>query len=157
MDRASSLIYPGSKTLAGWWRQMLPRQPQAFWVGYIFVHRVEAPVNVLKAEAVDPFTHLVLQALALDSTHHLGLLGLVERLGLPPAAVRRVLVEMEKIGFLLRKDNDRWQMSDLGRSVAQPPIPSSGSRNGVSSRFVAEADSTFGGQRVGPPDYVPLE
>src|SRR5436309_1662012 len=42
MDSASSLAYPGSRVLAGWCRQLQPHAPAALWVGYLWVHRVEA-------------------------------------------------------------------------------------------------------------------
>ena len=68
MDRASSLIYPGSRTLAGWWRQLAPLQPKAIAMGYGFLHRIEAAVNVVTQEPIDPLVHLVLQALALEKS-----------------------------------------------------------------------------------------
>src|SRR4051812_5518015 len=64
MSLASSLAFPGSRALAGWWRQLAPRKPEAVWVGHLSLHRIEALVELVHARRLDPFTLLVLQALA---------------------------------------------------------------------------------------------
>ena len=93
MDRASSLIFPGGRTLAGWWRQLSPLQPLGLWISYGFVHRVEAAVKVRCEQPIDALVHLVLQALHLEETvapNHVpgvSLAGLEERLRLPGAVV----------------------------------------------------------------------
>ena len=66
MDRASSLIFPGGRTLAGWWRQLSPWQPAGLWIAYGFVHHVEATVQVRSEQPIDSLAHLVLQALHLE-------------------------------------------------------------------------------------------
>jgi hypothetical protein len=71
MTSASSLAFPGSRTLAGWWRQLASLRPQALAVGYLFLHRVEAPVSVVKPNKLERFSRLVLQALALDAGRHM--------------------------------------------------------------------------------------
>src|ERR1043165_4953633 len=100
MDRASSLIFPGSRTLAGWWRQLAPFHPVAFAVGYGYLHRIEAPVITLTDEPVEPFLHLVLQAIALESDARCRLDTLNERLRLPMAVTRRVVAGMQNDGLL---------------------------------------------------------
>jgi hypothetical protein len=154
MDRASSLIFPGSKTLAGWWRQMLPCQPQAFWVGYGYVHRIEAPVNVLRAQPVEVFTHLVLQALSLDHADSAGVAGLQKRLGLPVAVIQRVLVGMESDGFVARIDSSCWRISDLGADALRSRHFHRPAQERRVFPFLERLDSS--GQRLGPPRYVPL-
>jgi len=154
MDRASSLIFPGSKTLAGWWRQLLPCQPQAFWVGYGYVHRIEAPVNVLRAQPVELFTHLVLQALALDRADSVGATGLQKRLGLPAAVVQRVLVGMESDGFVVRSGALGWRISDLGADALRNQHYHRPAQERRVFPFLERLDSS--GQRLGSPRYVPL-
>src|SRR5438874_785398 len=119
MDRASSLIYPGSRTLAGWWRQLAPRQPSALGVGYGFVHRVEAPVNVQCEEPIDPLAHLILQALDLQATAGGRAADLQERLRLPAAMVQRVLAGMIDTGLVVRSASDCWQTTEQGRHALQ--------------------------------------
>jgi hypothetical protein len=67
MTSASSLAFPGSKTLAGWWRQLTSHRPLSMAVAYLFLHRVEAPVVFLQPKKIDRFSLLVLQALKMDS------------------------------------------------------------------------------------------
>src|SRR5262249_38746862 len=68
MTVASSLAFPGSRTLAGWWRQLAPFRPFALWTGHLFLHHVEALVRLNRACRPDPFTLLVLKALTLATT-----------------------------------------------------------------------------------------
>jgi len=154
MDRASSLIFPGSKTLAGWWRQLLPCQPQAFWVGYGYAHRLEAPVNVLRDQPVELFTHLVLQALALDRTESVSVAALQKCLGLPAAVVQRVLIGMESEGFVARIDSMCWRISPLGADALKSQHYHRHAQERRDFPFLECLDSS--GQRLGPPRYVPL-
>src|SRR5262245_12510437 len=66
MTSATSLAFPGSRALAGWWRQLAPHKPEAVWVGHLSLHRVEALVELVHRRHPDPFTLLVLQAVALE-------------------------------------------------------------------------------------------
>jgi hypothetical protein len=65
MTGPPSLAFPGSRTLAGWWRQLTPHRPQGLWIGHLGLHRVEALVALARAHAPDPGTRLVLKALSL--------------------------------------------------------------------------------------------
>src|SRR5712691_6938591 len=67
MISAASLAFPGSKTLAGWWRQLTSHKPLSIGVGYLFLHRIEAPVVYLKPKKIERFSLLVLQALEWDA------------------------------------------------------------------------------------------
>jgi hypothetical protein len=66
MTVASTLAFPSSRALAGWWRQLTPHKPEAVWVGHLSLHRVEALVELVHQRRPDSFTLLVLQALALE-------------------------------------------------------------------------------------------
>src|SRR5437773_1238084 len=63
MTAASPLAFPGARQLAGWWRLLAQRQPQAVWVGHLLLHHVEALVRVVHPRTLDRFHALVLQAL----------------------------------------------------------------------------------------------
>ena len=152
MDRASALIFPGSKTLAGWWRQLHAYQPQAFWVGYSFLHRIEAPVTAVRRQSVEPFPHLVLQALALEKTDRVSLPELCSRLGLPALVVQRVLADMERDGFLARTGPDRWQATERGTHALQwRHYPQSVQERRVFA-FLDRLDTS--GQRANAPQFV---
>jgi len=160
MDRASSLIFPGSKTIAGWWRQLAPYQPQAYWIGYGFVHRVEASVKVLCKNPVEPFAHLVLQALALEQTlsdnHGTGaaLSNLQTRLRMPAAVIVRVLVGMQDAGWLARIGQDHWQITEPGRralSEGQYEVPAQERRV---FPFLERMNATA--ERIEPGHFLPV-
>src|SRR5262245_16749652 len=124
MDRASSLIFPGSKTLAGWWRQLAPYQPQALWVAYAFVHRIDAPVSVLVDRPVEPLPLLLLEALALERSggnHQAGvpLADLETRLRLPGPMIQRLLLSVEQAGLVSRLDLSAWQTTDAGHKALE--------------------------------------
>jgi hypothetical protein len=59
------LSFPGSRELAGLWRQLSPFQPQRFRIGHFSIHRIEARVRVAHEDRLDPFQRGVLQALPL--------------------------------------------------------------------------------------------
>jgi len=65
MTSATSLAFPGSRTLAAWWRQLAPFRPLSLAVGYLFTHRVEASACWVTSSPLDPLLALVLEALAL--------------------------------------------------------------------------------------------
>jgi hypothetical protein len=130
MDRASSLIFPGSKTLAGWWRQLAGHHPQALWVAYAFLHRIDAAVTVLRDQPVEPLNLLTLQAMALEcagGNHQAGvtLTDLQARLSLPPPILQRVLIGMENVGLVARASVNAWQTSAAGQQalrLKQTPV-----------------------------------
>src|SRR6516164_196200 len=69
MSVAAPLLFPGSRTLSGWWRQLAAWQPHALWIGHLLLHRVEALVRVTQPRRADPFMQLVLPALRLDEAN----------------------------------------------------------------------------------------
>ena len=154
MDRASSLIFPGSRTLAGWWRQLSPFQPLALAIGYAFLHRIEAPVVTLSEEPIDALTHLVLQALTLEEAGSIRLTDLHERMRLPAAVLQRVVAGMQGEGLLDPVKPDRWQMTERGQHALQNRwIPKRGPQRRV---FPFAECMDPAGQRLGPPAFVPI-
>jgi hypothetical protein len=123
MTAASSLAFPGSRTLAAWARQLAPHQPRALWVGHLFWHVVEAPVRAVRQEPLDPLYGWVLRAVAAEqrappaSTPEpfLGRLDRRLHLGLP--LLRQVLRALATEGLVKPGSLDRWQLSDLGSSA----------------------------------------
>lgn len=68
MNAASTLALPGSRTLAGWWRQLAPFSPECLWVAHLLLHHVEAQVRIDHSYPAEPLTRLLLDALALDES-----------------------------------------------------------------------------------------
>jgi hypothetical protein len=66
MTAASALAFPGSRALAGWWRQLAARCPEEIWVGYLSLHRVEALVELTRPCRLDPFAVFLLGAVRME-------------------------------------------------------------------------------------------
>jgi hypothetical protein len=122
MTGPSSLAFPGSRKLAGWWRQLAPFEPQAFWVGHLVLHQVEALVRLTRTSPLDPFSLLVLKALGLTAPGPSGrplsapevLEQLNDRLHLGRQVLRRVLAGMEAEGLVQTDPAGSWSVSSLG-------------------------------------------
>jgi len=159
MDRASSLIFPGSKTLAGWWRQLAPYQPQALWVAYAFVHRIDAPVSVLCDRPVEPLTLLLLQAMNLEckgGNHQAGvpLADLEDRLRLPAPMVQRMLLDIEDVGFIARTGLNSWQTTPAGQQALSHKHAPVNVRARRVFPFLERLDA--GGQRAAHAHFLPI-
>ena len=48
MNPAPPLPFPGSRTVAAWWRELAPHRPLRLWLSHLLIHRVEAQVEVLR-------------------------------------------------------------------------------------------------------------
>jgi hypothetical protein len=153
MDRASSLIFPGSKTLAGWWRQLAPYQPRALAVGYGFVHRIEAAVQVQVEQPVEPLARLILQAISLTSGGDAGAAELGAQLRLPGVVVHHALTHMHTNG-LLAMAGERWRPTERGRHALQHGAVGVRAAARRVFPFLERLDSS--GQRVAAPHFVPL-
>jgi hypothetical protein len=115
MSVTPSLAFPGSRTLAGWWRQLAPFRPDALWAGHLFLHQVEALVRLSRSCRPDPFSYFVLKALTLDAT----LEGLDGRLCVGRQMLHQVLSRLAEEGLVLSEVPRRWALTDLGREVLQ--------------------------------------
>jgi hypothetical protein len=150
MERAASLAFPGSRTLAGWWRQLQPYQPQALGVGYAYLHRVEAQVRVRRVRRIDPLSLLLLQALSLENRQFA---GVQQRLQLPPPLLHGLYEKLAAEGWILPGEPD-WQLSAEGeQALSQQEIPSVRFER-QAFPFLEHVDAE--GKRTAPPRYVPL-
>jgi hypothetical protein len=150
MDRASSLIFPGGKTLVGWWRQLAPRQPLGFWVGYVFLHRIEAPVTVRCEQPIDPLTHHFLQALKIEPTDT----GLQARLQLPVPVMRHVLGEMQGAGLVTRPTPETWHTTDVGHHALEHRCMPGRTRQ---RRVFTFFENVSASDERAPAHFVPIE
>src|SRR5262249_28062005 len=122
------LAFPGSRTLANWWRQLAPYEPSAFWTGYLFLHRVEARVDLVEHQELDRFGHFLLQALDLESrasgkvtdpTANPSTGNMCEalhrRLGFETPLIRQFLFGLAGQGLLRESGGNHWTLTELGR------------------------------------------
>lgn len=113
MTAVSPLVYPGSRTLASWWKQLAPLQPLALWTGHLLLHRVEAPAAVQLLAPLDRLFLFVLRALALGGKT--ALQDLDQRLHLDRALLRQLLVHLEKEQLVRREEAESWSLTAVGQ------------------------------------------
>jgi hypothetical protein len=152
MDRASSLTYPGGRALAGWWRQLQPHRPEVFWVGHLFLHRVEAPVTRADRRPADPLTRLALQAVGIDPAG--ATIDAVQgRLHLPAPAVRRLLAGLHA-EQLVAPTADGWRVTERGGDVMRGGAYDA--RRAGRHVFPFVERLTSDGRRHAPPHFLPI-
>lgn len=132
MIGASSLAFPGSKTLASWWRQLAHWQPLMLWVGHLFVHRVEALVGSVRSQPLDPLNLFLLKALDLEGQIvaednatgptatsevrlSVPLARLDARLGLGSAFLLQSLRQLAQDGLVEKDNRSHWLLTGQGR------------------------------------------
>lgn len=155
MTAASSLPYPSSRTLAGWWKQIAPLDPQSWWVGHLLVHRVEAAVQVDESQPLPPLTQILLQALHVSSSQGEAKLAELESaLGLPSALLRPLLRELSQDSFVNSEGMEGWRLTEAGRAA----LMMGQSRASLCRRqtFSFAEQRTPTGERLGTPTYLAL-
>ncbi|MSU77547.1 MAG: hypothetical protein EXS16_05545 [Gemmataceae bacterium] len=149
MDRAASLISPGSKTLAGWWRQLATLKPRGLWTGYAYIHRIEAPVEVVRSQPIDPFVLLILQALDVAPGDE------IDRwLGLPAPILAGILQGIQHDGLIDRADLNRWTISESGRMALKNCSVPIRLTERQRLPFIERLDNS--GNRAEPPIFLPI-
>jgi len=148
MDSASSLVYPGSRAIVLLTKSLERHEPAALWAGYLWVHRVETLIEIAGPRPVDPLALHVLGALAI------GLHPLGGRLHFPPAALRPVLIGLEKEGLVEHGQAECWSLSDRGRAVLDAGADTAPRRERHVFAFVEHLNPA--GRRLAPPHYLPL-
>jgi len=127
MTAATSLAFPGSRALAGWWRQLAPLQPQSLWVGHLFLHRVECPVASVWPQALDGLNRFVLQAVAAEQARPRSgqqispsfLQRLDKRLHLGPSLLRQILRALALEGLAEVAPHGEWALTAQGRAALE--------------------------------------
>jgi hypothetical protein len=157
MISASSLAFPGSKTLAGWWRQLTIHKPLSFAVGYLFLHRVEAPVIFSHAKKIDRFSLLVLQALEMDARCNgteaaAPLQRLQTRLYFDRPVILQILRTLQVEGLADIQPDGSWALSARGRlGIKNGEVPVESCERRV-FHFLERCDSV--GARSHPPHFL---
>jgi hypothetical protein len=137
--------FPGSRILAGWWRQLAPFQPRLFWIARLHLARIEALVRLNRRQPLDAFTALVLRALMLGEAPPLEQID--ERLRLGRQLLCRVLDGLQRDG-LARSERGRWTATPLAEEAL---------RRGYSSRTVPERRSFFFVIDAAGPRFISLD
>jgi len=128
MTSASSLAFPGSRTLATWWRQLAPFHPQAFAVGYLFIHRLEAQACWLLPQPLDPLLHHVLEALVLEQnqggSHQPFMSRLSKRLNLEIPILSQLVHSLKQMDLIVAKTSKSfldttWDLTEQGQKALQ--------------------------------------
>jgi hypothetical protein len=152
MTVASPLNYPGSRVVAGWWRQLAPLQPHALGIGHFLLQRVEALVEVSRPLRIDAFARLVLQALTLPGSRTLH--GLEARLHIGTQVILRVLRSLEAEELALPAAEAEWIPAPRARQALDQQ---SGDLPCLERRlfhFISDWPEPGGGER--PPHYINL-
>jgi hypothetical protein len=98
--------FPGSRVLAGWWRQLAFLRPRLLWVAHLDFHRLEALVRTRQRRPLGRVDSLVLRALAHNVAFTLE--GLDQKFGLGRQLLARVLRELEVNGLIRQDAAGRW-------------------------------------------------
>jgi hypothetical protein len=115
MNAAAPHPFPGSRALAGWWRDLAPIHPQQVWISHLLLHRVEALVRVANTVSLDSLQQAVLKAIALEGPHS----GL-ERLHLDPPILTQLLGGLAREGLIRAKERaGAWSLTEAGREALQ--------------------------------------
>ncbi len=122
MTDAAPLAFPGSRTLADWWRQLAAWRPQAFWVAHLLLHRVEVPVRLARSLPLDPLARLVLRAVALEEAHAESgsgdrLAALDRYLHVGPSWLAALLGGLRAHGLVWANGNEPPRLTALGRQA----------------------------------------
>jgi hypothetical protein len=97
--------FPGSRVVAGWWRELAPYQPHALSVVHAVLHRVDAPVQLIHSRPLHPLAALLLNSLPIPAAG--GIARLAASLGLTPAFIFRSLADLKDEGFVFC-EHDAW-------------------------------------------------
>jgi len=115
MTVPAPLAFPGSRTLAGWWRQLAPWQPRSLWVGHLLLHRVEALIRRTQLIRPEPLHRLVLKAL--DLVPGAALEQLDDRLHLGRQVLGQLLRRLQAEG--LAEEQAGWHVTARGRHAVE--------------------------------------
>lgn len=154
MTSASSLPLPSSRTLAGWWKQMTTLAPQRWWFGELYVHCVEAAVQVRQVAPLPPLTQAILHLLSVSPSEESSLREIEESLRFPGPLLHQYLRQLGQAGMLDGVPSNRWRLTESGRqAMAARTSESTFCRRQLFS-FIERRDPN--GTRSAAPFFAPL-
>lgn len=113
MRLSTPLEFPGSRYVAGWWKQLAPLRPRQLWVGHLLFHQVEAPVQTAQTVTLDRFTRLLLCSLHTPRT----VAQLADRLCVAPTVADRLVEELRRDGLTIPGGQGLWSASPRGQQT----------------------------------------
>jgi hypothetical protein len=114
MTAPAPLAFPGSRTLAAWWRQLAPRQPQTLWVGHLLLHHLEALIERTEDIRPEPIDGFVLKLLGLFPGASLERLD--QSLHMGPQLLGQALRGLARNG-LVAQQGSGWSLTALGQQA----------------------------------------
>lgn len=148
MTVASPSAFPGSRSLASWWRHLAPLHPRALWVAQLSLYRVEALVRLNRAVRPERFARLVLDALGLRAPSTPD--DVEAHLHLGRAIVRHVLRQLQADDLAQPDESGGWQLTARGEQAR---------RHGEYHDRVRERRTFYfldSGRADRPPEFVNL-
>ncbi len=115
MTVASPSAFPGSRSLASWWRHLAPLHPRALWVAQLSLYRVEALVCLNRAVRPERFARLVLDALALRAASTPDALDAQLHLG--PVMIGHVLRRLQADDLAQPDESGGWRLTARGEQA----------------------------------------
>jgi hypothetical protein len=112
MTAVSSLAFPPSRNLVGWWKQLGSYQPQAMWIGYLAIHHVEALVSIRTPGPIDSLNLFALRALALHPGCELQ--HVEDRLHVGRQIAWQMLQQLAAERLAEVNDVGRWTLTPMG-------------------------------------------
>jgi hypothetical protein len=125
MTAVQPLVFPGSRVLAGWSRQLAVRQPQALWVGHLLLHRVETLAEWVEPCPLEPLCWFVLRGVHLAGAAPVEALN--EQVQLGPL-LRQVLRSLESRSLVHTDAQECWSLTPGGRAALETSVYSRPSR-----------------------------
>ena len=101
--------FPGSRHVAGWWKQLAPFCPRSFWVAHLVLHQVEALVRTRHTVPLDDFARHFLHGVGIGGA----LDRLAERFGISSSIVGRMLGPWIEAG-LVEVSGDQNRLTRAG-------------------------------------------
>jgi hypothetical protein len=106
--------FPGSRSLATWWKQLAVLAPRRVWLAHLLLHHVDAPVRARKNQPLDPLALTVLRAL---ESAPVEFTAIARPLPFDGALVGRVLGHLADLGLAQRAGASAWLLSRSGEDA----------------------------------------
>jgi hypothetical protein len=108
--------FPGSRVLAGWWKDLEVYHPQSLSVAHVVLHRVEASVRATTVLTLDRLRSLLIRFLTLATPPGAG--ESLDALSLKTPFLVGMLQGLARDGLILRGEDGTWRPTPAGVRAA---------------------------------------
>src|ERR1700682_1125553 len=108
----SPMSFPGSRVLAGWWRELASFRPRSLWVGYSVLHQIQGSVHTFVPSTLGGMEALLLRFLGSYTPGSAS--PPWERLPLHPALLFRMLRDLADEGLVAAGADGAWTLTPQG-------------------------------------------